>query len=140
MSKKSELTAQTEAYLAKIRKTVSDSRNLVEAARLRIEETDRLLARQGTTRDEIASLKFTPEQREAVNAELVRMGLDPIEDDGDGESQGYQAREADLQEAYEEAPAAKACEAGANFTAGDADGSAENRKRRFNVMMQQFRM
>jgi hypothetical protein len=33
-----------------------------------------------------------------------------------------------------------ACEAGANFTAGDGDGSVENRKRKFNVMMQQFRM
>jgi hypothetical protein len=33
-----------------------------------------------------------------------------------------------------------ACVAGANFSAGDGDGTVENRKRKFNVMMQQFRM
>lgn len=39
MNRKSKALADTEAYLEKIRKTLRDSRNLVESARLRIAET-----------------------------------------------------------------------------------------------------
>lgn len=141
MDENKKTIAETEAYLAKIRKTVQDSRNLVEAARLRIEETDRMLASQGLTREEVSALSFTPEQKKAVNAELVRMGLEPLPDDEETDpGVGYADEPASSATAYDEGPAAKACEAGANFTAGDGDGSVENRKRKFNVMMQRFRM
>ncbi len=70
----------TDAYLARIRKTIADSERLVEAAKLRIAETDRLLAKQGLTREQVMGFRFTGEQREAVNRELVRLGMDPLED------------------------------------------------------------
>ena len=70
----------TDAYLARIRKTIADSERLVEAAKLRIAETDRLLAKQGLTREQVMGFRFTGEQREAVNRELVRLGMDPLEE------------------------------------------------------------
>ncbi len=70
----------TDAYLARIRKTIADSERLVEAAKLRIAETDRLLAKQGLTREQVMGFRFTGEQREAVNRELDRLGMDPLED------------------------------------------------------------
>ncbi len=70
----------TDAYLARIRKTIADSERLVEAAKLRIAETDRLLAKQGLTREQVMGFRFTGEQRETVNRELVRLGMDPLED------------------------------------------------------------
>lgn len=71
---------ETEAYLARIRKTIADSERLVEAAKLRMAETDRMLAKQGLTREQVMGFRFTGEQREAVNRELVRLGMDPLED------------------------------------------------------------
>ena len=70
----------TDAYLARIRKTIANSERLVEAAKLRIAETDRLLAKQGLTREQVMGFRFTGEQREAVNRELVRLGMDPLEE------------------------------------------------------------
>ena len=70
----------TDAYLARIRRTIADSERLVEAAKLRIAETDRLLAKQGLTREQVMGFRFTGEQREAVNRELVRLGMDPLEE------------------------------------------------------------
>jgi hypothetical protein len=72
-----------ESYLARIRKTISDSERLVEAAKLRMAETDRLLEKQGLTREQVLAFRFTPEQREAVNRELARQGLPPVEDDAE---------------------------------------------------------
>jgi hypothetical protein len=66
------------------------------------------------------------------------MGFEKLDDDGDvrgeyGErSLGSGAEDENIRPA--------ACVAGANFSAGDGDGTVENRKRKFNVMMQQFRM
>ncbi len=68
-------------YLAGIRKTIAESDAMVEQARLRIAETDRLLESQGLTREQVLSIKVTPEARLAVNEELRRRGLPPIEDD-----------------------------------------------------------
>ena len=65
------LQSDTEAYLARIRKTIADSERLVEAARLRIAETDRMLEKQGLTREQVMNFRFSPEQREAVNRELA---------------------------------------------------------------------
>lgn len=71
----------TDAYLARIRKTIADSERLVEAAKLRMAETDRMLEKQGLTREQVMGFQFTGAQREAVDRELVRLGLEPLGDD-----------------------------------------------------------
>ena len=68
-----------DSYLAHIRKTIADSRNLVSQAELRIAETDRMLERQGLTREQVMAMRFSDAQMEAVNEELKRRGLDPLE-------------------------------------------------------------
>ena len=75
-----------QAYLARIRKTIADSENLVSQAELRIAETDRMLERQGLTREQVMNFHFTKVQREAANEELRRRGLEPLEweEDEDG--------------------------------------------------------
>lgn len=72
---------ETEAYLARIRRTIAESSRLVEQTNLRMAETDRLLESQGLTREQVMNFRFTDEQREAVNRELVRQGMEPLEDD-----------------------------------------------------------
>ena len=67
-----------QAYLARIRKTIAESQNLVSQAELRIAETDRMLESQGLTREQVLNFHFTEAQREAVNEELKRRGLDPL--------------------------------------------------------------
>ena len=67
-----------QAYLARIRKTIAESENLVSQAELRIAETDRMLESQGLTREQVLNFHFTEVQREAVNEELKRRGLDPL--------------------------------------------------------------
>ena len=67
-----------QAYLARIRKTIAESENLVSQAELRIAETDRMLESQGLTREQVLNFRFTEAQREAVNEELKRRGLDPL--------------------------------------------------------------
>jgi hypothetical protein len=138
MSEKSKISAETEAYLAKIRKTVRESKNLVESVKLRMAETDRMLENSGTTREEVMKFSFSESQKAAVNEELERMGLERLDEAGDVRDE-YGERSLGLG-AEDENMRPPACEAGANFTAGDGDGSVENRKRKFNVMMQQFRM
>ena len=59
---------ETEEYLAKIRKTIAESKQMVESAKLRFSETDRMLEESGTSREEIMKMRFTPEQKKAVNA------------------------------------------------------------------------
>jgi hypothetical protein len=137
MAEKSKLAAETEAYLAKIRKTVRDSKNLVESAKLRMVETDRMLESAGTTREEVMKFSFSSSQKEAVNEQLERMGFEKLDD---GDIRGECGERSLGPGAADENMRPPACEAGANFTAGDGDGSVENRKRKFNVMMQQFRM
>ena len=137
MAEKSKLVVETEAYLAKIRKTVSESKSLVESAKLRMVETDRMLESAGTTREEVMKFSFSSSQKEAVNAQLERMGFEKLDD---GDIRGEYGERSLGPGAEDENMRPPACEAGANFTAGDGDGSVENRKRKFNVMMQQFRM
>ena len=69
----------TEAYLARIRKTIEESSRIVEQAGLRIRETDRLLEQQGLTREQVMAMRFSDAQIEAANEELKRRGLDPLE-------------------------------------------------------------
>ena len=71
--------AEMDAYLARIRKTIADSQNLVSQAELRIAETDRMLEQHGLTREQVMAMKFSDAQLEAVNEELKRRGLDPLE-------------------------------------------------------------
>ena len=70
-----------EMTLARARKTVAESRTLLEQVNLRLQETDRFLAKQGLTREQVRNMRFTKEQRLLANAELKRRGLPPIEDD-----------------------------------------------------------
>ena len=139
MSEKSKIAAETEAYLAKIRKTVRESKNLVESAKLRMAETDRMLEDSGTTREEVMKLSFTAAQKEAVNAQLEWMGLERLADEESDVRREYGERSLGSG-AEDENMRPAACVAGANFSAGDGVGTVENRKRKFNVMMQQFRM
>lgn len=130
-----EIRREAKAYLARIRKTISDSKNLIESARLRVAETDRFLESQGLTREEVERFSYTPEQQALVNAELVRQGFAPLAEIEESR------QDVSMPVASEPVkPESLASVASANFTAGDGDGAVENRKRKFNVMMQQFRM
>ena len=66
-------------YLAKIRKTIADSKLVISQTELRIAETDRLLESQGLSREQVLAMRFSEAQIEAANAELRRRGLDPFE-------------------------------------------------------------
>ena len=68
-----------EESLARARKTVAESRALMEQVNLRIQETDRLLAQQGLTREQLQNMRFTDEQRRIANEQLERMGLPTLE-------------------------------------------------------------
>ena len=70
---------ETDAYLARIRKTIEQSNRLVEQVGLRIRETDRMLEQQGLTREQVMAMQFSDAQKRAVDAELKRRGLDPLE-------------------------------------------------------------
>ena len=86
--------SEMEAYLARIRKTIADSESLVSQVNLRIAETDRMLERQGLTREQVMAMRFSDAQVEAVNAELKRRGMDPIEKlehDGLAADEGFAA-------------------------------------------------
>ena len=110
----------TEEYLAKIRKTIAESKQMVEMAKLRFAETDRMLAESGTSREEVMKMSFSEEQKEAVNAELQRRGFAPLE-----------ASEVKPSDAYAAQPM---------YDAADVSPDMENRRRKFGAMMKQFRM
>ena len=73
--------AEIDAYLAKIRKTIAESESIVSGVELRLAETDKLLASQGLTRAQVMSIQVSDSQRRAVNEELRRRGLDPLEEE-----------------------------------------------------------
>ena len=118
-----------EAYLARIRKTIADSNAVVSQAELRFAETDRLLASQGLTREQVMKFRFSGEQKLMVNEELKRRGLPPIEDDV---LDGLDAEPSD--ESSLGRPVIP------NFEAGDAQGNLENRQKKFGMMMKPFRI
>ena len=111
----------TEAYLARIRKTIADSERLVEAAKLRMAETDRFLEKQGLTREQVRNFRFTDAQREAVDRELVRLGMDPLGAISDPA--------VPLEEPPLPAPASSA-----------PDGDLAERQRKFGMMMKPFQL
>lgn len=72
--------AEVEATLERARKTVAESRELIAQVQLRVQETDRFLAKQGLTREQVQGMRFTKEQRLLANEHLKRLGLPPLED------------------------------------------------------------
>ena len=116
---------ETQAYLARIRKTVAESNRLVEQVGLRMRETDRMLESQGLTREQVMAMHFSEAQIEAANAELERRGLDPLEQ---GERDGLTAQE--------------------EFSLGRPPSAAEppvdnelaERQRKFGLMMKPFQI
>lgn len=111
----------TDEYLAKIRKTIADSKRMVESVKLRFAETDRMLEESGTTREEVMKMRFTSEQKEAVNAELERLGFPPLE--------GVEPQNQVIASASSPV-----------VDAADVQEDMENRRRKFGVMMKSFRM
>lgn len=128
---------ETEAYLARIRRTIAESSRLVEQAHLRIAETDRMLESQGLTREQVMNFRFTDEQREAVNRELVRQGMEPLEDD-DGLM--YARRETldmgaeDMR--HETLDASRV----SGLASQDASDELAERQRKFGMMMKPFQI
>ena len=116
---------EVEDYLAKIRKTIADSQAVIDAANLRIQETDRLLESQGLTREQVLNFKVTPEHRLAVNEELRRRGLPPLEEDD--ASSSFDAATAELR-GQADAP---------EFV---LDDELAERQRRFGNLMHEFRI
>lgn len=118
-----QMQSDTEVYLAKIRRTIAESTRMVEQAELRMAETDRFLASQGLTREKVMDFKFTPQQRAAVNRELVNGGMEPLSDDEvDDPDGGWRS---DIS-------------AAATPSAGDAADDVSARQQKFGMMMRQF--
>ena len=115
----------TEAYLARIRRTIEESNRLVEQVGLRIRETDRMLEQQGLTREQVMAMHFTDAQIEAANAELKRRGMDPLEKwERDGLTE---------QEEFAVGRPSSAVEA-------SADAELAERQRKFGMMMKPFQI
>lgn len=124
-----EKKAEVREYLAKIRKSIADAEAVVSAAELRIKETDRFLEAQGLTREQVLNFKFTREQRLAVNEELRRLGLPPVDDDEAAfnfDAATAEVRAAQLETAPDE-------------SASGQDALAE-RQRKFGTFMQEYRL
>ena len=122
---------ETQAYLAKIKRTIAESEALMQSVELRIQETDRMLESQGLTREQLEAMQVTPEQKRIVNEELKRRGLPPLEEDLDE---------------YPQVPLPDERLTGhgravdTNPDAGDVNEDLENRKRKFNVMMNKIKL
>ena len=112
-----------QAYLARIRRTVADANDLVSQAELRIAETDRMLERQGLTREQVMSMRFTEAQIAAANEELKRRGLDPLER-WELEGREAQGEPLDAYRAPEPEPG----------------GEVADRRRKFSMMMKPFQL
>ena len=115
----------TEAYLARIRKTIEASNQIVDQVGLRLRETDRMLEQQGLTREQVMAMHFSEAQIEAANEELKRRGLDPIEK---WEHDGLTA-----QEEFAIGRPPQAAES-------SADNELAERQRKFGMMMKPFQI
>ena len=120
--------AEMDAYLARIRKTIADSQNLVSQAELRIAETDRMLEQHGLTREQVMAMQFSDAQLDAVNEELKRRGLDPLE-----------KWTMNDRAVPDEEPPIKADASYVGETA-TSDAELENRQRKFGMMMKPFQI
>ena len=122
-------SGETKAYLARIRRTIEASSRLVEEVGLRIAETDRMLERQGLTREQVMAMRFSQAQIDAANAELERRGMDPLElwqsEDNGGEPSTFKPSE--LQPSTFQPSA-------------DSDAELAERQRKFGMMMKPFQI
>lgn len=118
---------ELEEHLAKIRKTIAESESLVSQAELRLAETDRLLESQGLTREQVMSMRFSEAQIDAMNGELKRRGLDPLEKWALADGAGAPGTEAG---AY----------APPDTPALSADDELAERRRKFGMMMKPFQI
>ena len=128
---------ETEAYLARIRKTIAESSRLVEQADLRIRETDRLLESQGLTREQVMGMRFSDSQREAVNAELARLGLEPLE-----EEEGWRdaRRETEDESPYGVRHETTCASQVSGLPSHDSNTDLAERQRKFGMMMKPFQI
>ncbi len=131
MSELSKQEKEVQEYLARIRKTIADSESLVAQAELRIAETDRMLERQGLTREQVMAMHFTEAQMDAVNAELQRRGLDPLEEWGGG---------GDASPGAEPTGRGDVFPLDGQIPGGSGDVELENRQRKFGMMMKPFQI
>ncbi len=122
--------AEMDAYLAMVRKTIADSERLVSQAELRIAETDRLLAQQGLTREQVLGMRFSDAQLAAANEELARRGLAPMAIDTDEKGSGWDAN----REAVDAPPTQ-----GVGLP-DPADDDPDRRREKFGLMMKPFRI
>ena len=132
----SDMARDTEAYLARIRKTIEASRSLVSQVRLRVAETDRMLESQGLTREQVMAMKFSEAQMEAVNAELKRRGLDPLErwERDDMTHAETQSR------GEEESTDCGNLHPSTLKPSTSSDAELENRRQKFGMMMKPFQL
>jgi len=119
---------ESEAYLARVRRTIEESNRLVEQVGLRIRETDRMLEQRGLTREQVMAMKFSDAQLEAVNDELKRRGLDPLE-----------KWTMDGLETPGEDPLFRGGDT-SSVGVGMSDSELENRQRKFGMMMKPFQI
>ena len=128
-----EMDSDTRAILERTRKTIAESNALLSQVELRIAETDRMLESQGLTRAQVEAMSFSPEQLEAVNAELKRRGLQPLDIEDFGKPSNG--------DAYEDSRlTGEGRAAEPNLDSEDSREDLANRKRKFNVMMNNFRL
>ena len=120
-------SAEVQAYLARIRKTIADSEQLVSQTQLRIAETDRMLEKQGLTRDQVMAMRFTDAQFDAVNAELKRRGMEPLEK--------WEPEHDRVQEELDSSYASHLEPGGMS-----ADSELAERQRKFGMMMKPFQI
>ena len=119
---------EVDQCLAKVRKTVSESEALIDQVERRIAQSDELFEQCGVSREQLMKIRPTDEQMAAVNEELVRRGFEPFE-----------PLDFQPEDRYPElGQAAEPNFHTAEFVSGDEE--LENRKRKFNTMMQGWRL
>ena len=127
-----------EAYLAGIRKTIADSNAVVAQAELRIQETDRMLAQQGLTREQVLAMQFSDEQVSAANEELKRRGMEPF--DGDAIAMLTQPSSRTDTPVADTPPFPHSSTPPLPHSDDSSDGELENRQRKFGMMMKPFQI
>jgi len=126
MTETEKKAAEIREVLARSRKLVAESRALIDRVELRRAETDRLLASQGLTREQVMNMRFTREQKLAVNEELRRRGLPVLEEDD---------------RAYDFAAATEELRTDFPDSSSDSSGDVvEERRRKLGAFMQEVRL
>ena len=122
-----------EAYLAGIRKTISDSEAVVAQAELRIQETDRMLAQQGLTREQVLAMQFSEEQVRAANEELKRRGMETL--DSEAVAMLTQPPSSPVESSIRPFADSTIRQPG-----DSSNAELENRQRKFGMMMKSFQI